>query len=768
MKGKFPRLFKLAMALALVVGLVPIMAAPASAAVTAVTAAPTPNTVSDNAQYTIGFTTADGVGLGGTITVTFPSGTTVPATISKNSISINGVLLTLDPSVVGRAVTMQPPVAIALGASPTIVFSQLAGILNPNLGTTTATLSVATGTESAVNSAAYTIVRTLSRSPSSGVRGTSTAVSGKGFAPATTANVRLQVTSGTDTAGAGAWLTDATKNFLSTGVSPLSVAVGDTVINTTDGSLAVITAVTATTLAGTLTGGTANVWALGNAYRVLRASTLGSGLVASDGTFTASSFAASVGPFVAGSNTLVVIDGSGLASLTTTSFTVSAKITLNPASGKPGDTITVTTQDFRAAGPNIATITFEGSALATTIPPLPIAHVLGAATFTFVVPQATAGDKNVIVGDNQATPLTATTKFTVTGIPIVASPASGVIGNTVTLTGSGYPGVNIPIGSIQFGGQPWNNNVVTISGGQFATTLNLSNTGIATVESAAATPGTYTITVVDNTGFSGTASYTVAARSITVTPDSSAMGSSIVIRGVGFPANRIALISYGAAGGIGTGLIDNSGNFAGAVVVPTGLTPGTQNTVTASSTTAAATTVTATATHSIPAGAVTLSVSSANPGSTVRVSGTGFPSYSQVAFLTIGGLSALPLPSPATDGVGSFSANVLVPALPVGPTIVVVTVGTVTGTTLVTITTTAITPGTALAGIAGKYTRVWGYNAATKAHLLYDPAVPAISDLTALARGQGYWINCTEAVTLVYGANQYVLVPGWNLIGWLD
>ena len=766
MKGKFPRLFKLAMALALVVGLVPIIAAPAAAAVSAVTATPTPNTVSSNAQYTIVFTTADGVPLAGTITVTFPSGTTVPATISKNSISVGGTLLTLDPSVVGRAVTMQPPVAIAPLATATIVVSQLAGVLNPNLATTTATLSVATGTEAAFNSANYTIIRTLSRSPSSGVRGTSTTVSGAGWAPATTANVRLSVTNGTATAGTlAAVLEDTGKNFLSTGVSPLSVAVGDTVINITDSSLAVITAVTATTLTGTLTGGTANVWVpLVSTYRVLRASTLGSGLVASDGTFTTSSFAASVGPFVAGSNTLAVIDGSGLASLTTTSFTVNAKITLNPASGKPGDIVTVTTQDFRAAGPTIATITFEGSALGTT-PALPITHVLGAATFTFVVPQATAGDKNVIVGDAQVTPLTATTKFTVLGIPIVASPSSGVIGNTVTLTGSGFPGVNIPIGSIQFGGQPWNANLVTISGGQFATTLNLSGAG---VESAAGNPGVYTITVVDNTGFSGTASYTVPARSITVTPTSSAMGSSIVIRGVGFPANRIALVSYGAAGGIGTGLIDNSGNFAAAVVVPTGLTPGTDNTVTASCTTAAATTVTATATHSIPSGAVSLSVSSANPGSTIRVSGTGFPSYSQVGSLTIGGLSALPLPAPATDGVGSFSANILVPALPVGPTIVVVTVGTVTGTTLVTITTTAITPGSALAGIAGKYTRVWGYNAATKTHLLFDPAVPAISDLTVLARGQGYWINCTEAVTLVYGANQYVLVSGWNLIGWLD
>lgn len=774
------------MALALVVGLVPVIAAPASAVITAGSVAATLSSynVGALATYTVTFITGDGVAAGiGTITITFPSGSTVPATISKTVIAVDSstdVLpitpLALDPSVSGTAVTMITPVTVGAGGTATVVFSQLAGIKNPTLATTTAKIGAATGTEAKVDSGNIAILRTLSRSPSSGIRGTSTTVSGVGWAPATTANVRLQVDANTTTgATAGGvdgfgvdLMTDAGKAFTT---APTLVAVGDTIINITDGSLAVITAVTAFTITGNLTGGAANAWVATNTYRILRAATLGSGLVASDGTFTSSAISASVGPFVAGSNTLVVLDGSGLGSLITTAFTVNPSFTITPSSGKPNDTVSVTTRDYPATGTTILTATFEGAAL-TTVPALPITHVLGAATFTFVVPQGTAGDKNVVIGDNTAIPVTSTGKFTVTGIPIVASPASGVIGNTVTLTGSGFPGVNIAAGSIQFGGQPWNTLPVTISGGQFATTLNLSG---AAVESAAATPGTYTITVVDNTGFSGTATYTVAARSITVTPDSSAMGSSIVIRGVGFPANRIALISYGLAGGIGTGLIDPAGNFAGAVVVPTGLTPGSINTITATSQTAATppTTVTATATHSIPAGAVTLSVTSANPGSTVRVNGTGFPAFSMVATLTIGGLNALPLPAPATDGVGSFSANILVPALPVGPTIVVVTVGvapqpTVTGTTLVTITTTAITPGVALAGIAGKYTRVWGYNAITKTHLLYDPAVPAISDLTVLTRGQGYWINATEAVTLVYGANQYVLVAGWNLIGWLD
>lgn len=78
------------------------------------------------------------------------------------------------------------------------------------------------------------------------------------------------------------------------------------------------------------------------------------------------------------------------------------------------------------------------------------------------------------------------------------------------------------------------------------------------------------------------------------------------------------------------------------------------------------------------------------------------------------------------------------------------------------------TPAEALTGIAGKYDRVWGYDSATQAWKLYDPAVPAVSDLTALERGKGYWVKAKEAVTLIYGGNSYSLAKGWNLIGWLD
>jgi hypothetical protein len=245
-----------------------------------------------------------------------------------------------------------------------------------------------------------------------------------------------------------------------------------------------------------------------------------------------------------------------------------------------------------------------------------------------------------------------------------------------------------------------------------------------------------------------------------------------VVRGVGFPASTVAIVRY-AGSPIGTGMVDSTGNFAAAISVPTTAVIPSTNTIDAYAITANAVTVPpastpAQATHSVPSASVTLSATSGNPGSTVRVTGTGFPAYAVAAALSIGGIPAMPSPAPATDGNGNITANVLVPPLPTGPAVVAITVGGVTGSVAFTITTTAITPGVALAGIAGSYSRIWGYDSVAKTWKLYDPAVPAISDLTVLARGQGYWINCTQAATLVYGANQYVLNVGWNLIGWLD
>ena len=68
----------------------------------------------------------------------------------------------------------------------------------------------------------------------------------------------------------------------------------------------------------------------------------------------------------------------------------------------------------------------------------------------------------------------------------------------------------------------------------------------------------------------------------------------------------------------------------------------------------------------------------------------------------------------------------------------------------------------ALAGIAGKYRVVYGYQAQDVADhwKLYAPAVPTwVNDLGQLEYGRGYWIQATEAVTLPLRGASIMLAP---------
>jgi hypothetical protein len=76
-------------------------------------------------------------------------------------------------------------------------------------------------------------------------------------------------------------------------------------------------------------------------------------------------------------------------------------------------------------------------------------------------------------------------------------------------------------------------------------------------------------------------------------------------------------------------------------------------------------------------------------------------------------------------------------------------------------------PADALAPLGTNLVRTWGFNAATQKFQLYDPAAALLSDLTALNRGQGYWINVKAAQTVTLGSGSYSLSIGWNLILWL-
>ena len=134
------------------------------------------------------------------------------------------------------------------------------------------------------------------------------------------------------------------------------------------------------------------------------------------------------------------------------------------------------------------------------------------------------------------------------------------------------------------------------------------------------------------------------------------------------------------------------------------------------------------------------------------------------------------------DGIPSIVGTLVTDSLGNGSTTVTIPMSSTTATTgnngviavdgktknfVVIAAPLAVTVTDGLSTIAGKYSIVWAFDAATQEWKLYDTAPGAVSTLTSLTKGQGYWMQVTEDCTIVYGGNPYSLTKGWNLIGWL-
>lgn len=135
-----------------------------------------------------------------------------------------------------------------------------------------------------------------------------------------------------------------------------------------------------------------------------------------------------------GTHTVKVQDaGSNYA---TTTFSVSTKITINPASGPSGTTVTVTGTGF--AGSSTVTITYAGTAVVTN-PSSVVTGSTGGFTATFVVPVSPVGTYVVSAsaGSDTATAnFQSTTDATIDPVTSVSAP--GNVGMSLTIEGVGF------------------------------------------------------------------------------------------------------------------------------------------------------------------------------------------------------------------------------------------------------------------------------------------------------------------------------------------
>ena len=325
-------------------------------------------------------------------------------------------------------------------------------------------------------------------------------------------------------------------------------------------------------------------------------------------------------------------------------------ISLNPASGVIGSTIAVSGSGFAASSSLTAkfdsTIVWTGTSTSNGAVPS------GA---TFNVPAGSSvGSHTITVTDASNNSATAT--FTITTVATISlSLTTGPIGTAVTITGSGF--ANSSALTAKWG---------TINVWTGTSTSSGALTSGATFTAPSASADSYTVTVTDASNNSASAMFTLTAPSISLSPLSGPVGTTVIVSGSGFLGSS-SLTAKWVSTTEWTGTATSSGAVpSGATfTVPSGNAAG----IYAVSVSDASGN---TATVNFMIGAtISLSPTSGTVGTTVTVTGSGFTANATLT-ITFGGVTVKTTTATATGTIPS-NTTVQVPA------------GTVDGTYTVTV-----------------------------------------------------------------------------------
>ncbi|MFC1977369.1 IPT/TIG domain-containing protein [Chloroflexota bacterium] len=253
----------------------------------------------------------------------------------------------------------------------------------------------------------------------------------------------------------------------------------------------------------------------------------------------------------AGVHTITVIGGDSEIEASA-EFTVEPKITIAPASGTTGDTITVNGTGF---GDELEFSIFLGDDKVVADEET---NRKGSFQVTFAVPSKAAGSYDIEAEDEDGNSYKVA--FTVAASSISLSSTSGHAGNQVTVSGSGFQ-ASKPI-TITFD----NETVATPStdaSGKFSATFTVP----------VRATGSYQVKVSSDSGNPLTASYSIGI-SATITPTTSAaapgyVGTEVTINGVGFVPNSTLTVTY-AGTKVATAVVDTNGNFSATFDAPAG------------------------------------------------------------------------------------------------------------------------------------------------------------------------------------------------------
>jgi len=259
----------------------------------------------------------------------------------------------------------------------------------------------------------------------------------------------------------------------------------------------------------------------------------------------------------------------------------SPSISVSPTQGPPGTSISVSGTNFPQN--QSVTITFNGTSVGSA------STGSGSWSQSFTVPASPSGTRTIEAGG-------ATSTFTVTPEASLST-TSGAVGSQITVTGEGFSASEAV--TIRFGNEDAA-SATADSNGSFSTTFAVP----------AIAAGTYTVSV----GSASTVSFRVTS-SFTVSPTSGPPGSSIQIRGSGFTPNSTVNLTIDGTQ-IQTITTNNEGEVSASVQIP--VVAGGPRTISVSGGSGSGQ-----ATFDVTP-TLTINSTTASPGATVEVSGTGF------------------------------------------------------------------------------------------------------------------------------------------------
>ena len=302
----------------------------------------------------------------------------------------------------------------------------------------------------------------------------------------------------------------------------------------------------------------------------------------------------------------------------------------------------------------------------------------------------------------------------VTAVGLTVSPSTALVGREVTVTGSGFTGdvKEIKVGKATICEGMDDCDIEVASGGRVVAAFDIPD------DAALKDAGDYTITIADTGDRIGNGTVTIPEPTLTVDPAESRIGSTINLSGANWPtgtgANLVGLYYDGDQ--YASAITDSSGEWSASIEVPHEVGVGSTHDVEAKATVGGGDedNVIMDAEHSTPDAVVTLSSAKAQRGTNVTVSGENFNVFETV-MIEIGESNVTPAGT-TTDGIGSFSTEVVVPGLSLGNKNLKVTVNNVPVVEFLEVVSTPVVTTKAVGDVFaalienGSLQTIWAYD----------------------------------------------------------